>query len=1262
MTWYLDGVNLSTYAWNVKHRSSGWTVPGKTGENVQIPGRHGSFWTPNKTYDEGHLTLSMWAAGCEPDGSMPITADGRTKVRQNLDKLTSMFATSRRLLNLRQETGDGHAMINDLSNPTLVSNYNTGQKLVTNAFSDPARQFPTNTEVSRNISTNPYLKGRTSSKVVYTEDMYPDPGLNNGADNKNNNLISSYYYPINQDAPTTNQFFLPSNGFSMRTGMYGGRGVIRRPGPVTYTGDAHIGFFTKEVWANRDNGVIFFAQIKLNGNAPASSVNVLVRPYVSDDGITWTTGPTTSSITLNKSTYTWIVMPATSLPSLVSGPNRFWVRYNLQIVGGSSWNGGDAFDLQYVAIQDSPPVGNPWRAAPTPTMMIVDKETPLAVNRAGSSQMGWTDFAKPQAPGWTALMDLSTASTAPYAFAWCSRDKAYNNEGNLNFTVFGGTKNTFRRVLPSPRNSLKSQAWGRYRKTGSGVATVRVTERTGPEGGYAYNLVTSINLTNASEYFTTPAFDVVAGKTYCLEIDVPAGSNGLTPSIVFRELHVSNAIINTLMPKGKTADSTYAGASSKYVGSIYNSTIEGTGYAPFGAVTGVPSMVSKATTTTNVDWSKEPQRLMSREGKLDMGIMTAPSNLSVRRYTINLRAAFGLPEHLSKYPFLPNSASATMTVKTYTASGTLVQTVPYTMNGLTAVQKSYGLDVTVGPTETKIGVEFSHYYSTYPMSMLVLSQFNVMVNRPPSFTSFTGALSETIATWTKQAVWAGKAYFSESKLLVLIPPSWSIPGFEGFDSKGAIQTTGSSISVSTGNLQPGTAIVGLRRGDYTNDITVTATAEGGSSTTLGTITSTKDWVSATVAIPADATYITFGFSDAAGTKGILDVFCFQEYSNVFPVAGSTWPRFSTTKIPTIPLPAHPSYLTPSYSVSKYSNSTMSVQTGAVNGWSGPVLSGGYVVAPRLGELIEVASSPVPATSGLVSAAMRVQLQPGLLGKVSLKLQGTTDGITWTTLSTQSVNHDGYYEYKIIDTVVPAGNSAVRLMLEVNNGVSPITMTGVAAIIDGAAIVKSVVPLGSNFPGYFVGVRGSDGISQYQGHIRQALVEVTESVDMESMAYGTIAEFNVNLNVPGAFWEDVYDTQDVVQAVGSAKSGTFYLTDFKGATAPMQDVIIDITPMTGTIKELTIEDRGSGNYTTYSGPAQTKISINTTLSTVTNESSLSIIRYISGMASSNIMSVTPYIPSVGEAMPENLYGVPLIDWTCNTPIKITVTGRRKYLIG
>ena len=90
----VNGVDLRTYAWNVSSRGSLLTVPGRRGANPRRPGVHGSLRVGRRPFDENTLSLSMWAVGCNTDGSFPASPERKRVALTNLDTLTRLFCGS----------------------------------------------------------------------------------------------------------------------------------------------------------------------------------------------------------------------------------------------------------------------------------------------------------------------------------------------------------------------------------------------------------------------------------------------------------------------------------------------------------------------------------------------------------------------------------------------------------------------------------------------------------------------------------------------------------------------------------------------------------------------------------------------------------------------------------------------------------------------------------------------------------------------------------------------------------------------------------------------------------------------------------------------------------------------------------------------------------------------------------------------------------------------------------------------------------------
>lgn len=98
----VDGVRLDTYAWNIETLTGRMSMPAVRGGNAQVPGRHGSIWTPNKTFDDSAIKLAMWINGCDVDGGIPGGSSQLAELRKNADSLTRLFGKRSGLLDVRQ--------------------------------------------------------------------------------------------------------------------------------------------------------------------------------------------------------------------------------------------------------------------------------------------------------------------------------------------------------------------------------------------------------------------------------------------------------------------------------------------------------------------------------------------------------------------------------------------------------------------------------------------------------------------------------------------------------------------------------------------------------------------------------------------------------------------------------------------------------------------------------------------------------------------------------------------------------------------------------------------------------------------------------------------------------------------------------------------------------------------------------------------------------------------------------------------------------
>lgn len=99
----VDGFLLNTLAYNISTGSGRAQSPAIRGTNAQLAGRHGEIYVPMKTMDVGTFTLSMWIAGCNPDGTIPTSVNlQRIQFLTSRDKLIQLFTKRYALLHFAQ--------------------------------------------------------------------------------------------------------------------------------------------------------------------------------------------------------------------------------------------------------------------------------------------------------------------------------------------------------------------------------------------------------------------------------------------------------------------------------------------------------------------------------------------------------------------------------------------------------------------------------------------------------------------------------------------------------------------------------------------------------------------------------------------------------------------------------------------------------------------------------------------------------------------------------------------------------------------------------------------------------------------------------------------------------------------------------------------------------------------------------------------------------------------------------------------------------
>lgn len=105
--WEVDSISLQTYAWNITTLGGDRLSPPPTrGSNLTIPSAPGRKWVP-KQVDQRVITLGMWIAGCEENGTAPLSGGPRKKFIANWEKLRELLWVPHKEITLTKKFYDG---------------------------------------------------------------------------------------------------------------------------------------------------------------------------------------------------------------------------------------------------------------------------------------------------------------------------------------------------------------------------------------------------------------------------------------------------------------------------------------------------------------------------------------------------------------------------------------------------------------------------------------------------------------------------------------------------------------------------------------------------------------------------------------------------------------------------------------------------------------------------------------------------------------------------------------------------------------------------------------------------------------------------------------------------------------------------------------------------------------------------------------------------------------------------------------------------
>lgn len=602
MGWTVDDIDLDTLAFNISNRAASWKTPPKRGTNLVIPGRHGARWLPNKPFEQGDLTLNMWAVGAEEDGSMPTIGSLASKVRANIDKLTAIFGQSSKLLDVVRVSSTAFGVENTVNDPSFetaaaVSPWASYQNQIIN----PAMRATTaSVDEVNNLVSNPLPSTlQTPSTVNNYENLVLDPqhkkdraqpdaivAVNSwGGGSWEENITPA---PADwSEAANTTASVTTYSAFDFIANPLGGTFFLSIEANASLATNANLG--NRPSFTTRPSTRPYLSFRMRRSAAMSSGTRSLeVRLVVTTSaGAVVTNGPwqafTFPAYTGDENSWTTCNYDSSTLTNTADGCNRVEFRT------GQAWVNGDRFYMDNHIITnagESGMTGGYW-----------DSTAGVGAGPYFDAYTGWAnyDFVTPanapwtrtrvntyQDPRWT--IDAATnSSSAYYAYAYTPNSTDPSGT-SLNFCAFGhttgGTQNFYLPIANPTAGETYSYNFGwravdgnyqvRMQKKGTGDAnyvdvgaTFSVTGVTGVTGSA---LTTGSQMGGAAQIAYPPStYTAAAGDLMRIRVTVPVRDNG-RPGLQINFLNVLN--LPGVGWTGDTADTTnsiYSWASTAYL-------------------------------------------------------------------------------------------------------------------------------------------------------------------------------------------------------------------------------------------------------------------------------------------------------------------------------------------------------------------------------------------------------------------------------------------------------------------------------------------------------------------------------------------------------------------------------------------------------------------------------------------------------------------------------------------------------------------------
>jgi len=590
MTWIVDDIPLSTLAFNVSNRAAAWRMPAKRGDNLVIPGRSGSQWIANKPFEEGSISLSMWAVGATEDGLMPEHGNRRRQARDNLDKLTALFAQTAKLLEVVQVSGSAFGALNTAKNPAFeaisVDSYYTYQNSIlnpamrrkaattqfSNLFANPLMQSPQLLSGSpqwwpnfENIVKDPYNKlGRTASPPIFMTNYWAPTSFENY--DSGDTIGSNWTVASNTTGTVQN-----NTAADQTANPLGGTKVFRVLATAALGSNAALGTRPGMAFPDAAQPHLRF-RFRRSQNTSTARTFQIRMVFQNAAGTTTNAHPwKTFSIPNGSTTWADAIYTRDDFNSPTDAVTAPLDRLRVEFRTGQAWSSADGLILDCFVMCQLNYTSGPFNAVAGP---FWDGDSPWGV--------GWNGTAGTSVSRWYAKTDTrwvpdtpTLISNAYYAFAeFPGTDSTGTTCGFTAMGVQSGGTHSFNYTTAAPTNGVPYTLKFNWRgRSGTTTKVGLYKQGTGDDDpvlvgehtlvGTATPIGTGTRMNGTFAYVLGPTYTAQSGDVLTIRVTVPVRTDG-HHAFQFSNLYLTDAGLLFSGDSGSTSNSVFEWAGTTY--------------------------------------------------------------------------------------------------------------------------------------------------------------------------------------------------------------------------------------------------------------------------------------------------------------------------------------------------------------------------------------------------------------------------------------------------------------------------------------------------------------------------------------------------------------------------------------------------------------------------------------------------------------------------------------------------------------------------